>query len=41
MVRLSSLSERAQFFNLVYGVKDGGVMLAPELPADLGERRGG
>ncbi len=34
------LVRTAQFFNLVYGVKDGGVMLAPELPADLGERRG-
>src|SRR5258708_39195 len=35
------LVRAAQFFNLVYGVKDGGVMLAAELPADLGERRGG
>src|SRR5882724_193896 len=35
------LVRAAQFFNLVYGVKDGGVMLTPELPADLRERRGG
>src|SRR6267143_5088414 len=31
----------AELFDLVDRVEDGGVMLAPELPADLGERRGG